>query len=39
MATWINAVSVLASFDILKAVDDNGVIIEPIEKYSSGLIR
>jgi len=37
-AMWISIASVLASFDILKAVDDNGAIIEPVEEYSSGML-
>ncbi|THH13309.1 hypothetical protein EW146_g6885 [Bondarzewia mesenterica] len=35
---WITIASVLATFDISKAVDDDGKLIEPAEEYSSGLV-
>lgn len=35
---WIVAASILAAFDITKAVDDNGNVIEPSGEYSSGFI-
>ncbi|KAJ7729931.1 cytochrome P450 [Mycena metata] len=35
---WICAVSILATFDITKALDENGVPIEPSGHYSSGLL-
>lgn len=34
---WLTAASVLASFDINKAIGPDGVVIEPSGKYSSGL--
>jgi hypothetical protein len=36
---WITVVSILATFDISKAVDENGNVIEPSYDYLSGLIR
>jgi Asp-tRNA(Asn)/Glu-tRNA(Gln) amidotransferase C subunit len=36
---WITVVSILATFDITKAVDENGNVIEPSYDYLSGLIR
>jgi hypothetical protein len=38
MSMWITIASVLASFDILKVVDEHGVVIEPVEEYSYGMI-
>ncbi|KAJ7833295.1 cytochrome P450 [Mycena leptocephala] len=35
---WITVVSILATFDITKAVDENGNVIEPSYDYLSGLI-
>jgi len=35
---WISVVSILATFDITKAVDEEGNIIEPSYEYFSGLI-
>jgi hypothetical protein len=36
-AIWIAVASLIAAFDITKAVDENGEIIEPIQKYVSAL--
>ncbi|KAL0958545.1 hypothetical protein HGRIS_000685 [Hohenbuehelia grisea] len=35
---WITAASVLASFNITKAIDEDGNVIEPTQKYHSALI-
>ncbi|KAF8212748.1 cytochrome P450 [Mycena galopus ATCC 62051] len=35
---WISVVSILATFDISKAVDERGIVIEPSYDYLSGLI-
>ncbi|KAJ6471903.1 cytochrome P450 [Mycena sanguinolenta] len=35
---WINVVSILATFNIAKAVGDDGQVIEPTHEYSSGLV-
>jgi hypothetical protein len=35
---WITIASVLATFDIVKATDKKGVVIEPVEEYSSGML-
>ncbi|KAJ7016900.1 cytochrome P450 [Mycena alexandri] len=35
---WINIVSILATFNISKAVDEDGNIIEPTQEFFSGLI-
>lgn len=36
---WITAGSILTMFNIGKAVDQNGEVIEPSGAYSSGLSR
>jgi hypothetical protein len=36
---WITVVSILATFDINKAVDERGNVIEPSYEYLSGLVR
>jgi len=36
-AMWITVVSMIAMFDITKAVDEKGEIIEPSQEYTSGL--
>lgn len=36
---WVTVSSVLATYHITKAVDANGVFIEPSGLYTSGLIR
>ncbi|KAG6895757.1 hypothetical protein C0993_009239 [Termitomyces sp. T159_Od127] len=35
---WIAAASILATFTLSKAVDEDGYIIEPSREYNSGLI-
>ncbi|THU97366.1 cytochrome P450, partial [Dendrothele bispora CBS 962.96] len=35
---WMTIASILACFDIVKSVDDEGFVIEPEEGYSSGLV-
>ncbi|KAJ7162657.1 cytochrome P450 [Mycena crocata] len=35
---WIAVTSILAAFDITKAVDENGQVIEPSYEYVSGLV-
>ncbi|KAJ6554749.1 cytochrome P450 [Mycena capillaripes] len=35
---WITVVSILATFDITKAVDEKGNVIEPSHEYLSGII-
>ncbi|KAF8210916.1 cytochrome P450 [Mycena galopus ATCC 62051] len=35
---WLNVVSVLATFDITKAVGEDGQVIEPTHEYSSTLV-
>ncbi|KAF5336271.1 hypothetical protein D9758_016055 [Tetrapyrgos nigripes] len=35
---WITIASMLACFDIVKAVDSKGCPIEPLEEYSSGMV-
>jgi hypothetical protein len=35
---WITAVSILATFNISKSVDENGVPIEISGEYTSGLV-
>ncbi|KAK7462214.1 hypothetical protein VKT23_007819 [Stygiomarasmius scandens] len=35
---WITMTSLLACFDIVKSVDDNGFVIEPPEEYVSGIV-
>lgn len=37
-AVWIAMVSILASFEITKAVDDEGKEIEPKDEFTSGII-
>ncbi|KAJ7451293.1 cytochrome P450 [Mycena latifolia] len=37
-SVWITVVSILATFDINKAVDDMGNVIEPTRKYLSALV-
>jgi len=37
-AVWVAVASMLAVFDIGKAVDENGNIIEPSHEYNSGLV-
>ena len=37
-AIWIAVASLLAVFDIKKATDENGNIIEPTYEYISGLV-
>jgi len=36
-AVWIAIASLIAAFDITKAVDENEEAIEPSQDYSSGL--
>ena len=35
---WISVASILAVFDISKAVDERGNVIEPVHDYVSGVI-
>ena len=37
-AVWIAVASLLATFDIEKAMDENGNVIEPTHEYTSGLV-
>ncbi|KAF8068005.1 cytochrome P450 [Lyophyllum atratum] len=37
-AVWIAVASIIATFDITKAVDENGEVIEPSHEYTSALI-
>jgi hypothetical protein len=37
-AVWIGIASLIAAFDITKAVDENGDVIEPSQEYSSALV-
>ncbi|THH17674.1 hypothetical protein EW146_g3176 [Bondarzewia mesenterica] len=37
-SVWIAIASVLAVFDISKAVDENGKEIEPVDEYTSGIV-
>ncbi|KAF8219321.1 cytochrome P450 [Tricholoma matsutake] len=37
-AVWIAIASLIAAFDIKKAVDENGEVIEPSQEYSSTLV-
>ncbi|KAJ7221702.1 cytochrome P450 [Mycena pura] len=37
-SVWITLTSILAAFDISKAVDDNGEVIEPSYDYFAGLV-
>jgi hypothetical protein len=37
-AVWIPVASLLATFDIEKAMDENGNAIEPTHEYISGLV-
>jgi hypothetical protein len=36
---WITVASIIATFNIAKAVDEHGKVIEPSYEYLSGLIR
>jgi hypothetical protein len=36
---WITVASIVATFNIAKAVDEQGKVIEPSYEYLSGLIR
>lgn len=36
---WIAIAHILATFDITKAVDEYGQVVEPKEEYSMGLVR
>ncbi|CAA7261115.1 unnamed protein product [Cyclocybe aegerita] len=38
-SVWINVASILATFDISKAVDMDGKVIEPSHEYTSSLVR
>lgn len=38
-SVWIAVASMVAAFDITKAVDDNGNVMEPCRDYLSGLVR
>jgi cadmium resistance protein CadD (predicted permease) len=37
-ALWIAIASLVAAFDITKAVDENGQVIEPLDEYVSALV-
>lgn len=37
-SVWITAVSVLSTFDIMKAVGDDGQVIEPTYEYFPALV-
>jgi hypothetical protein len=37
-SVWIAVASIIAVFDITKAVDENGNVIEPSHEYSSSLV-
>jgi hypothetical protein len=37
-SVWIAVASIIAVFDITKAVDENGNAIEPSHEYSSALV-
>ncbi|KAJ7055701.1 cytochrome P450 [Mycena amicta] len=37
-SVWMTIVSLLATFEIHKAVDENGVLVEPTHEYVSGLV-
>lgn len=37
-AVWIAIASILATFDITKAIDENGHVIEPSHEYMSALV-
>jgi len=37
-AVWIAVASLLATFDIEKAMDENGNVIEPTHEYISALV-
>jgi hypothetical protein len=37
-AVWIAIATLIAAFDIAKAVDENGEVIEPSQEYSSALV-
>lgn len=38
-SAWIAVVSILATYNISKALDDNGNIIEPKAEFTDGLVR
>ncbi|KAJ3516119.1 hypothetical protein NLJ89_g1327 [Agrocybe chaxingu] len=38
-SVWINVASILATFNISKAIDADGKVIEPSHEYSSSLVR
>jgi len=38
-AMWIALASIIATFDITKAIDENGEVIEPSYEYVSALVR
>ena len=35
---WITIASFLAAFEVVKAVDRDGRVVEPLGEYSSGLL-
>jgi hypothetical protein len=37
-SVWINVVSILATFDIMKAIGEDGHVIEPTYEYFSALV-
>jgi hypothetical protein len=37
-AAWIAIASILASFNISKAIDENGHVVEPAIEYTDGLV-
>ena len=37
-AVWIAVASLIAAFDIRKAVDEHGDVIEPSQEYMSALV-
>lgn len=36
---WIAAASILATFDIEKVVNKDGLLVEPSAEYTSGMLR
>jgi hypothetical protein len=38
-SVWIAVVSMLAAFDVFKAIDEHGREIEPSNKFDSGSIK
>jgi hypothetical protein len=38
-SVWIAVVFMLATFDITKAIDEHGRVIEPSNKFASGLLK